>query len=199
MADMARRHHPSWAEDLDGTLAEAFRLLSRGVADRRSPFHTPCLGTIGADGVPMLRTVVLRGVEVMERRLRIHTDLRSAKVGEIRACGAVAVHGYDPAAQVQLRLSGIATLHADDGVADAAWAASRPFSRRCYAIADAPGTACAAPPSAPGDEASGRGNFAALIVAFDRLEWLWLCAEGHRRARFSWQADGALSATWLVP
>jgi len=34
------------------SLAEAFRLLSRGVADRRSPFHTPCLATVGADGIP---------------------------------------------------------------------------------------------------------------------------------------------------
>jgi hypothetical protein len=199
MPDGAARPRPSWADDLDGTLAEAFRLLSRGVADRRSPFHTPCLGTVDAAGAPVLRTVVLRGFDPASRRLRIHTDLRSGKAAELRANPAVALHGYDQAAQVQLRLSGTATLHARDEVADAAWAASRPFSRRCYATPDAPGTPCATPPDAPTDEAAGRPHFAAVIIAFDRLEWLWLAAAGHRRARFAWGADGAFSATWLVP
>lgn len=199
MPDGAARPRPSWADDLPGTLAEAFRLLSRGVADRRSPFHTPCLGTVDADGAPVLRTVVLRGFDPAARRIRIHTDLRSGKAAELRANPAVALHGYDAAAQVQLRLSGTATVHAADEVADAAWAASRPFSRRCYATPDAPGTACATPPEAPTDEAAGRPHFAAVLIAFDRLDWLWLCADGHRRARFAWAADGAPAATWLVP
>jgi hypothetical protein len=199
MPDGAARTRPAWADDLDGTLAEAFRLLSRGVADRRCPFHTPCLATVDAAGAPALRTVVLRGFDPMARRLRLHTDLRSGKMAQIRANPAVALHGYDRAAQVQLRLSGIATLHADDAVADAAWAASRPFSRRCYAIGDAPGTPCVTPPDAPADETAGRGNFAAIVIVFDRLEWLWLAASGHRRARFAWAADGTLAAAWLVP
>ncbi|MFN6954218.1 MAG: pyridoxamine 5'-phosphate oxidase family protein [Acetobacteraceae bacterium] len=199
MPDGAARPRPSWADDLDGTLAEAFRLLSRGVADRRSLFHTPCLGSVDADGAPVLRTVVLRGFDPAARTLRIHTDLRSGKAADLRARPAVALHGYDPSAQVQLRLSGIATVHAEDAVAEAAWAASRPFSRRCYAIPDAPGTPCAAPPDAPTDEEAGRPHFAAVLIAFDRLEWLWLCAAGHRRARFTWGPDGARSATWLVP
>lgn len=199
MPDGTARPRPSWADDLDGTLAEAFRLLSRGIADRRSPFHTPCLGSVDAAGAPVLRTVVLRGFDPAARQLRIHTDLRSGKAAELRANPAVALHGYDPAAQVQLRLSGTATLHAEDAVADAAWAASRPFSRRCYAIAEAPGTPCAAPPGAPADDAAGRPNFAAVLIAFDRLDWLWLAASGHRRARFAWDADGTPAATWLVP
>lgn len=199
MPDGAARPRPSWADDLPGTLAEAFRLLSRGVADRRSAFHTPCLGSVDAGGAPVLRTVVLRGFDPVARTLRIHTDLRSGKAAELRATPAVALHGYDPSAQVQLCLSGTASLHAEDAVADAAWAASRPFSRRCYATPDAPGTPCATPPEPPADGEAGRANFAAVVIAFDRLDWLWLCADGHRRARFAWGVDGARSATWLVP
>lgn len=193
------RPRPGFADDLEETLAEAFRLLSRGVADRRSSFHTPCLGTVAADGAPRLRTVVLRGFDPASRTLRLHTDRRSGKAAEILGNPAVMLHGYDPAAQVQLRLSGRATLHAEDAVADAAWGASRPFSRLCYAVAEAPGTPCAAPPPAPHDHEGGRAHFAAVLIVFDRLEWLWLCADGHRRARFAWDAEGRRDACWLVP
>jgi pyridoxamine 5'-phosphate oxidase len=69
---------PSFYDDLDGTLAEAWRLISRGVADRRSPFHHPVVATIGGDGAPQARTVILRACDPAAQRLRFHTDARSA-------------------------------------------------------------------------------------------------------------------------
>jgi pyridoxamine 5'-phosphate oxidase len=193
------RPRPAHADDLAETLAEAFRLLARGVADRRSPFHTPCLGTVDEAGAPSLRTVVLRGFDAERRCVRIHTDLRSAKAREVARMPAVMLHGYDSGAQVQLRLSGRATLHHDDATADEAWDRSRPFSRLVYAVPAAPGTPCATPPPAPADEAGGRAHFAVMMLRFDRLEWLWLCAGGHRRASFTWTGAGAPSSSWLVP
>lgn len=183
---------------LEEALAEAFRLLARGVADRRSPLHTPTLATIGLDGAPRLRTVVLRGFDAAARRCRIHTDRRSAKVAELLRDPRAALHGYDPGLAVQLRLEGRARVHADDAVADAAWATSRPASRACYAIGPAPGSAVAAPPPAPEDAHSGRANFAVVELEFAGLEWLHLDSAGHRRAGFAWDG-GAPAATWLVP
>lgn len=180
-------------------LESAFRLLARGVADRRSPFHTPTLATRGADGAPNLRTVVLRAFDPARRRLRIHTDRRSAKAAELAAEPRAMLHGYDPGAQVQLRLAGRARLHLDDAVADAAWAASREMSRMCYAAEHAPGAILAAPAAAPRDAAAGRANFAAVLMEVDSLDWLLLAHEGHRRARFSWDAAGALTAAWIAP
>ena len=40
---------PSFYNDLDGTLAESWRLIARGMADRRSPFHHPTLATLGVN------------------------------------------------------------------------------------------------------------------------------------------------------
>ncbi|NKE47909.1 pyridoxamine 5'-phosphate oxidase [Roseomonas frigidaquae] len=188
---------------LDATLAEAFRLIAHGVADRRHPFHTPTLATLAADGAPAARTVVLRGFDAAARQLRIHTDQRAAKVAELAAEPRASLHLYDPGAAVQLRLAGVATLHGTDPVADAAWAASRDFSRMCYAIEPAPGTPCAAPPPAPLDAEAGRPNFCVILLRIDRLEWLHLAAGGHRRARFAWPEPGSLpgapEAGWLVP
>ncbi|WP_439595052.1 pyridoxamine 5'-phosphate oxidase family protein [Falsiroseomonas sp.] len=189
----------SEAPDLQTVLAEAFGLLARGVADRRHAFHTPTLATTGADGFPAARSVVLRGFEAEARRLRLHSDSRAAKVAELAADPRAALHFYDPGAAVQLRLAGRVTLHAADAVAEAAWAESRPFSRQCYAIGPAPGTPCPAPPAAPTDSEAGRPNFCAVLLHLSRLEWLHLAASGHRRARFTWPAEGPATATWLVP
>jgi pyridoxamine 5'-phosphate oxidase len=183
----------------EGALAMALAALAAAPADRASPLRTPTLATRGLDGAPMLRTVVLRGVTAASRLLHIHTDRRSAKAAEIAADPRVSLHGYDPAAQMQLRLSGHATLHAGDAIADAAWAACPEATRRSFAAAAMPGSALPAPAPMPGDGAAGRANFAALLLRFDRLDWLLLDPAGHARACFDWMEDGAMTATWIAP
>lgn len=188
------------------------RLLARGVADRRSGFHTPCLASVGLDGAPSLRTVVLRRFDPVARLLSVHTDVRSAKYREIVADPRVGLHFYDPGQKIQLRINGLATLHADTVIADQAWAASREVSTACYAVEPGPGTVVAQPVMAPLPSASGRRNFAVIQVPIMRLEFLWLSSEGHRRALFMWgepaagrlPADGGDAASgetaqWLVP
>jgi hypothetical protein len=200
--------HPSFYNDLDETLAECWRRLSRGVADRRSPFHSPTVATVGRDGVPRARVVILRGCEPSARRLRFHTDRRSDKAAELSANPALALTGYDPAAKLQIRVEGRATLHLDDPVADAAWESSRSFSRVCYGVAPGPGTPIAhgdgfALPQDEAEIAAGRANFCAVVIAIERLEWLYLAHDGHRRARFTLngagQAEAQFAGQWLTP
>lgn len=48
--------------------------------------------------------------------------------------------------------------------------------------------------------ANYRGNFAALVVQIDAVEWLYLANAGHRRARWQWDAtQNSWSGDWLVP
>lgn len=195
---------PSFYDDLDGTLAEAWRLLARGVADRRSPFHHPVLATVGPDGAPEARTVILRGCEPAAKALRFHTDARSAKVAELAARPRASLHFYDPAAKIQLRIRGEATLHRDDAVADQAWAGSRLFSRQCYGIVPGPGQpidaggAFSLPETTEEETAGGRAHFTAVVVAVKSLEWLYLATGGHRRALFAFDGGGP-PARWLAP
>jgi hypothetical protein len=190
---------PPHAEDLNEVLAEAFRLFSRGVADRRSAFRTPTIATVGPDGAPRIRTMVLRQFEPAARRLTLHTDRRAAKLSEIDHQPRIAVHVYDARAAVQVRLSACALVHVADHLAREAWEAGVPSSHTCYAVSPAPGTIVAAPPPAATDRDAGFENFAVLALTFDTLEWLWLYHGGHRRARFAWADDGSRSAAWLVP
>lgn len=194
-------------DDLAAALAEAWAQLRRGAADRRAAFHTPCLATVRADGTPSARTVVLRAVEQETATLRFHTDRRSAKVEEIAGRPEVALHFYDPGRKIQLRVEGLARLHRDDPVAAAAWQATRPFSRACYRVPATPGEEIAAPlpadlgPAQLGHAEQGEAgaeHFAAVVVTLRSIEWLYLAARGHRRARFL-RAGEIWEKTWLVP
>lgn len=193
---------PAFYDDLEATLAEAWRLLVRGAADRKTAFHTPVLASLRGDGRPAARTVVLRAVDPEPRILRFHTDRRSMKYGEVAADPRVSMHFYDPAAKVQICIDGRASMHVADGLADSAWHRTQPMSRICYRVSPGPGRPVEHPTAAVshtgGDDEAGRENFAAISVAVDTMEWLYLAAQGHRRARFRWR-DWAFSATWLVP
>ena len=190
---------PAFADDISASLQEAFRLLADAVPNRRSPLHTPTIANLDETGAPSLRTVVLRGFDADARRLRFHTDRRSDKARGIARDPRVMMHFYDAALHIQLRVAGRATLHLDDAVADAAWEASQRSSRMCYAAPDSSGALVAAPPAAPKDSDIGRPHFAAVVIGFHKLEWLWLAAAGHQRARFIWNEAGHLSADWIAP
>jgi pyridoxamine 5'-phosphate oxidase len=191
---------PSYYDNLDATLKEAWLLLVRGAADRRAAFHTPQVASIGLDGTPKVRTVVLRHTDSAARTLRFHTDLRTAKVAEVAQNPHVQVLAYDPGYKIQLRISGTAKIHRDDGYAQSAWQRSQPQSQLCYRQDAAPGQAGGDPAVllSPGAH-DGQQNFAAVEISVCEIEWLYLAGKGHRRARFTWDGNGALAATWLAP
>lgn len=185
---------------LQDICADAFRLISRGVADRRSPFRTPTLATLGDDGRPRLRTVVLRAFDPEARQVVIHSDIRAAKVAEIGADPRVALHVWDDGRQIQIRLDGTAASQ-PQGVARTEWDRLHAGSRDTYRVRPAPGTALADPAAADADRVESEAafaNFAVIAVQVNAMEWLHLARDGHRRAAFAWAADGA-RADWLVP
>ncbi len=193
---------PTFYNDLAETRAQAWALLARGVADRRSAFHAPVVATLGLDGSPRARVVILRACDVAAGRLRFNTDRRTDKFAELARDPRISLTGYDPGSKIQIRVEGIATLHADDGVADQAWEASRPFSRICYGAMPAPGTLLGeggdfSLPSADADIAQGRAHFSTVVIRVQTLEWLYLAHAGHRRARFDVQVGG--EGVWLTP
>lgn len=196
---------PSFANSLDETRAEAFRALARAVADRRAPMHTPVVATLGLDGRPRARVVVLRAFDATERTLRFHTDIRSEKYHELKSDPRIALTFYDAGTKLQLRVEGIASLHHGDAIADKAWQDSQAMSRHCYATLPAPGSVIGegrAFDLPVGRELTddGKPHFVAVVTRFHTLEWLWLGSDGHRRARFSWRAEEhEPKAEWLVP
>lgn len=187
-------------DNLEGTLDYAWSLLARGVKDRKSAFHTPTVATIGIDDTPHLRTVVLRGCDVEQQRLRFHTDKRSAKVLEMSAKPDAAIHCYDAGLKIQLRL-GVELKLIDGTGFDEAWTATRPMSRECYQVTTAPGTPIEDPYEAIFDASTtqdGEINFAPVAAEVKTMEWLYLAAKGHRRAYFD-LTQTPVKMAWLVP
>ena len=185
---------------LDETRADVFRLMARGVADRRSPFRTPTLATVGVDGRPRLRTVVLRAFDPVARRVTVHSDVRAAKVAEISRDPRVALHVWDDGNQVQVCLGGTAAVQAG-AEARPDWERLHPGSRASYRVRQTPGTVQADPATADADRVGDEEafvNFAVIAVSLTGMEWLHLARDGHRRVAFTWSGAGR-TAEWLVP
>lgn len=203
------------ADPMDGLtdLAEAERLLwqklARATKDRRSPWHTPALATVDAEGAPQVRTLVLRAADRGAGLLRLHSDARAGKVRDVGREPRVQLIFYDKAARLQLRLSGLARVEQAGAAADSAWGAATLFARRCYLAPVAPGAVADAPvsglpaalegrePTAQESEA-GRRNFSVLLVEAVRLEFLHLAVTGHRRG-FMERCGQDWARGWLVP
>jgi hypothetical protein len=161
-----------------------------------------------------MRVMVLRNYDPATRLMRFHTDARSPKVETIGVDTAggspVGVLLYDPEAKIQIRCTGMGHVERDGPVADAAWADSTTFARRCYLAEDAPGATSDEPVSGLPEWAEGqnpteeqiapaRENFAVLLIEVQQIDWLFLSNEGHRRAVLTPTANGGWDGDWIVP
>ena len=187
---------------LELTLLEAENLISDGVENSKSMFHTPVLSSF-VEKTISTRTVVLREFDSKNRTLRFHTDSRSGKIEELKENSISSVHGYDPDLKVQIRLKGKTSLHIDNEISKKAWAESREMSKMCYSVKDSPGNKIPSPEpfdliKEEIDIELGYNNFAVLHFSYDSLEFLFLKGAGHRRSLFDWSSD-QLESSWLIP
>lgn len=201
-------HLVHFYDDLALSFHEARTLIENGARDRRAAAHAPVVATCGIGGEPTQRVMILRAVDWGQRRLRFHTDARTAKVPGEPACSVLF---YDASAKVQLRLTGQARLAREGEEAEHAWNSSTLFARRCYLATAAPGEIVHAPASGlpawvegrqptEDETIAARLNFALLIVEFRTIEWLYLANSGHRRAKWSWDAAAHdWHGDWLIP
>lgn len=200
---------PAHYGDLNSVQTTWREMLQSAVSDRIHPFKKPVLTTIGLKGEPKARIIILRDVDFEARSIRLHTDARSAKISEIGRNPNVMLAFYDPTHEIQIQMSGVATVHKHDAYADAAWRGAPPPSRRAYLAEREPGMPLSGPASGlpadvegkiPSEERleTGRSNFAAVQMVFEQVDWLFLSPNGNRRARFTWDADG-WTGTWLAP
>ena len=198
---------PQPSDDLDGMLDTVWAMLAAGSSDRRAALHTPTVATI-VDGMPSARVMVLRGADRDLRRLTFHSDIRAVKVAALGTEPRVAVTGYDADARLQFRLGGVATVRSGSAVA-ARWAAIGGFGRRAYQTTLPPGSTLGSPGSGlPADldtvdaaavaGDAGSANFAVIEIVLDRIEWLLLAHDGHRRAAYDHGGNG-WTGRWLVP
>ncbi|WP_296718394.1 pyridoxamine 5'-phosphate oxidase family protein [Erythrobacter sp.] len=191
-------------EQLEEIRTDCANRLIRAARDRKSPMHSPVIVTADVDA----RVMVLRAFEADAWRLRLHTDARAPKARMICADPRVAAVFYDKATKIQIRVRGTGRIETHGPVADAAWAASNNFARRCY-LGEGPGAVSdratsGLPPEFEGvepDDAQvipARENFAVLLIDIAEVDWLYLAHTGHIRAQFT-RTGESWSSRWVAP
>ncbi len=178
--------------DAVGTWARLCRWLQAGATTPTHAFRWPVVSTESADGSAEVRIVVLRRFDEAARLLVVHTDIRSAKVAELRRNPRCGFLFHDPDDRLQFRLRTTATVHHADAFARREFDALSPHSKATYAGLGVPGmeeppdAPFAYPPKPPADDAIAFVHFAAVACEIQSADVLELHPSGHRRAAFEW-------------
>ncbi len=178
--------------DAIGTYAKVALWLRDGVTVSSHPFRLLTVATIGTDGLPNARLVVLRNFLEAQRAIEFHTDVRSPKVDQLRQHPQVCLLFYDPVLRFQLRITATVRLHNNDDVARESWRTMRETSRATYTVGVGPGGQVDAREPADNplfqaeNERAALANFVAVLCEFHEMDLLELHPTGHRRALLQW-------------
>ena len=173
---------------------QIWKELGRASVDRHHAWRTPVLATVGCDGSPNARTVVLRKVDTNQQTLYFYTDARSAKVSELTKEPKSVLAFWSGRLNWQLRVKVEISVATDGPEIQALWQrVQQSASAADYLATEAPGTER---PTGFGtaQNLSGDHHFALLNAQVLQMDWLELGHGAHRRARLS--AD---TWHWLIP
>ena len=152
------------------------------------------LATIGTDGWPEARTVVLRHADAKLASMAFYTDSRSPKVAELMATPHASMVFWSKRLSWQLRVRVHVLVRTSGPEVDEVW------KRMCqspaagdYLAATAPGAALpdASTPPAP---AGLQHHLTIVSMQVLAMDWLELARTGHRRAVLT-----ATGFEWRVP
>lgn len=181
--------------------------LAAAVREEDLPFKVMQAATIGLDGSPNVRTVLLRGVSEQKNVPTFHTDLRSPKIAELSREPRIALVGVDPVQSRQIRVFGETRIVRDGQAQLDAWRASPDHDLIAYRTRLAPGTPMSHADDALGTAHDAHGvpgpdeglkHFCVVEVRPARLDWLDLSADRPLRARYVRQGDGWIHS-WIAP
>ena len=197
---------PAYYENFEEIQNKYWSMLNDAVTNRESPFRIPvfiCTHQNEIDG----RIVVLRKSDRENNLLQFHTDLRSRKVDIIKKNNKASLLFYDKEEKIQLRVKIECEINNQNSIAEESWKKTQHISRRCYLTDSPPGSNSDNPTSGMISklenfdytmEQSEKGyeNFTVIKCKVKSIEWLYLAAKGHRRAKFDLENN---NNTWLVP
>ena len=197
---------PAYYEDFKEIKKKIWSMLENAVTDRSSPFRIPvfiCGDQSDLDG----RIVVLRKTDKKNHLVQFHSDIRSDKIDKLKKNSKAAMLFYDKEEKIQVRLKVECTINHDNDITKESWSKTGHISRKCYLVDNGPGTESSTPTSGLKPELDnfeftmeqseeGYKNFTVIQCKIKSIEWLYLAAKGHRRARFEIDNN---KEYWLVP
>jgi len=197
---------PAYYEDFKEIKKKIWSMLDDAVTNRDSTFRIPvfiCGDQKDFDG----RIVVLRKSDQSNNLLQFHSDIRSDKILKLKNNKNASLLFYDKEEKIQVRLKVECTINHDNEITKESWSKTGHISRKCYLVDNGPGTESPTPTSGLKPELDnfeftmeqseeGYKNFTVIQCKIKTIEWLYLAAKGHRRARFELDNN---KEYWLVP
>jgi len=197
---------PAYYEDFKEIKKKIWLMLDDAVTNRGSQFRIPtfiCGDQSSFDG----RIVVLRKSDQQNSLVQFHSDIRSDKIQKLKKNPNAAMLFYDKEEKIQVRLKVECNIHHNNETTKESWSKTGHISRKCYLVENGPGTESPKPTSGLKPELDnfeftmeqseeGYKNFTVIQCKIKTIEWLYLAAKGHRRARF--EVDNN-KEYWLVP
>ena len=197
---------PAYYEDFKEIKKKIWLMLDDAVTNRSSQFRIPvfvCGDQKDFDG----RIVVLRKSDQSNNLLQFHSDIRSEKIPKLKNNKNASMLFYDKEEKIQVRLKVECTINHNNEITKESWSKTGHISRKCYLVNNGPGTESPTPTSGLKPEfdnyeftmeqsEEGYKNFTVIQCKIKSIEWLYLAAKGHRRARLDVESK---KDTWLVP
>ena len=197
---------PAYYEDFREIKKKIWSMLDDAVTNRSSQFRIPtfiCGHNNDIDG----RIVVLRKSAQQTNFVQFHSDIRSDKIELLKNNPNAALLFYDKDEKIQVRLKVNCIINHNNDITKNSWEKTQHISRKCYLVDNGPGTESDIPTSGLKPELDnfdytkeqseeGYKNFTVIQCKIKSIEWLYLAAKGHRRAKFDLESN---KDTWLVP
>ena len=197
---------PAYYEDFKEIKKKIWLMLDDAVKNRASQFRIPTFICGVGDKVDG-RIVVLRKSDQSNNLVQFHSDIRSDKIEILKKNPKASFLFYDKELKIQVRLKVEALINHNNDVTKQSWEKTQHISRKCYLVDNGPGTISDEPTSGLKPELDnfdytkeeseeGYKNFTVIQCKIKSIEWLYLAAKGHRRARFDLENN---KDNWLVP
>ena len=197
---------PAYYEDFNEIKKKIWLMLDDAISNRASQFRIPtfiCGDQSDFDG----RIVVLRKSDQHNNTVQFHSDIRSDKIEKLKKNPKAAMLFYDKEEKIQVRLKIECVVNHNNDITKESWSKTQHISRKCYLVYNGPGSESEIPTSGLKPELDnfdytkeqseeGYKNFTVIQCKIKFIEWLYLAAKGHRRARFDLENN---KDTWLVP
>ena len=197
---------PAYYEDFNEIKKKIWLMIDDAITNRNSQFRIPtfiCGDQSNFDG----RIVVLRKLDKKNNTIQFHSDIRSDKIEKLKKNPKAAMLFYDKEEKIQVRLKVECLVNHNNDITKESWSKTQHISRKCHSVDNGPGTESQNPTSGLKPELDnfeftmkqseeGYKNFTVIQCKVKSIEWLYLAAKGHRRARFDIETN---KDTWLVP
>ena len=197
---------PAYYENFNEIKKKIWLMLGDAITNRDSQFRIPtfiCGDKTDFDG----RIVVLRKSDQNNNLVQFHSDIRSDKIKKLIKNSKAAMLFYDKEQKIQVRLKVQCTINHKNDITKESWLKTGHISRKCYLVDKGPGTKSDIPTSGLKPELdnfeftmeeseTGYRNFTVIQCKVKSIEWLYLAAKGHRRAKFDLINN---KDTWLFP